>query len=156
VFFVVNLGFVMKNWLALKNLFIILLIFATVMLIFDWLNARNTTAILIPTPQMTAQQFVMALKARRYQAARAQLSEKLESQLSDDQLKAFYQSLKQNGFEISDTREISEQIISNHAFANLQIEFKHRPSQQLTFSLVKQQGQWKLDSIQPLQSLIQL
>lgn len=140
----------MKVLLPLRGMFIIVLLFATVMLLSWALVQWDFDRYLIPTPEVTVEQFFDALNSHDFQAARDELSERLQQDVEPDDLKALEQKIERahQGIVATHAQNLEPQPSSTMTTVNL--EFQSGAQRSFTLPLEKEQGLWKMTSIEPL------
>jgi hypothetical protein len=126
---------------------------AAVLLLLWGLVALDMTQYIVPSPHVTAEQFLRALKAHRYEGARDQLSEGLRAQVSRERLAQVVQDLERTESGISEAHGERSQQSGTRADAEAQVRLESQREVVLTFPLVREQGIWRITSVDPLDTL---
>jgi hypothetical protein len=146
----------MKDWQALKPLAGVLALFLAALLVFAALVAADRASLLIPSPENAAGQLVQALGAHRYAGAMGQLSQELQQQVDRNDLIALVEQIEASASRgIEDAHAVDSQEQGVTAAATVRVKLKNMQEQELQFALVKENGLWKVESLKPLESLIQ-
>ena len=145
----------MKDFQALRSLLAVLAVLALGLLIFGVLVAADRADLLIPSPEGAAEQFVSAMAAHRYTGALNQLSQDLQGQVKEKDLQDLVQSIEASSSEgIQDAHEEEAQEQVDTATASVRVKLGNNQEETLDFPLKKENGLWKLTSIDPLRSLV--
>lgn len=146
----------MRDLRALSGLFAVLALFAVTMAALTTLVPSGHAGFLVPTPESTAGQFLGAMKAHRYAAARDQLSEALRGRVTAGQLRALTLSLEGRRGGISEVRSVVGRVQGDVAVVTVRVEMGDRTEEEMSFPLAKERGVWKIGSIEPLERLADL
>jgi hypothetical protein len=143
----------MRDWLAVRGLLALVLVWAVLMAGLQVLVRQEVNEVIIPPPEKVAADMMQALKAHRYEGARNALGEQARAQVSVDVLRSIIQDLETDGFRIVRVEELESQIAGSHATARVAVKLNPPQEKILTFSLVKEKGEWKIDSTDPVTAL---
>ena len=144
----------MNEWKSLRPIAIMLVVFAVVMLILWAAVATDHASLVIPSPEGTANQFVSALAAHRSAGAQSQLSNSLKEQVSQTDLRDLMEAIEASSLQgIQDSHEQSAQEQGDQAIARLKVKFGNNQEKNMEFQLTKENGLWKVNSINPIQDL---
>jgi hypothetical protein len=144
-----------KDWLALRPLFILLGMLAISLLAIGLVVSMNEAHWIIPSPESVSEQFVDALAARRFHAARDQLSQDMKKQVAVSDLSSLVETIQRNHKGIQEAYSISSQEQENEASASVVVQFGDGTAREVNFSLVKEHGLWKLSSFEPIDQFAQ-
>jgi hypothetical protein len=106
---------------------------------------------IVPAPDTAADGFIEALAAHRYEGALEALSQEQQQDLDWKELQSMVQKIEDShlrGIEESQTIGFEEQ--GSTAVAELEVKFKNLDEERLLIPLIREQGEWKVDSIEPL------
>ena len=143
----------MKDSLALRSILAIAAIFVLALLLIAGAVALDQAKFIIPSPETTAAQLVDALGAHRYEGAMNQLSEELRQQVTEQDLQSLVQSIESSQDGIYDAQEVGAQEQSQFASAQVKVKLGNGQERIIEFPLEKENGLWKVSSLEPLQSL---
>lgn len=145
----------MNEWKSLRPVVIMLVVFAVVSVILWAAVATDHARLVIPSPEGTANQFVSALAAHRYAGAQSQLTDSLQEQVSQMDLRDLVEVIEASSLQgIQDSQEQSAQEQGDLASARLKVKFGNNQEQEMEFRLKKEDGLWKVNSINPIRSLV--
>lgn len=143
----------MRDLLALRGVGIIVALFVAVLVVIWTLVSLGFTTFLVPPPEMTAEQFLRALKAHRYEAARDQLSEEIQQQVTADDLRALVRTIEERHGGLNNVDGQGARIADDRAVATVVVTLGDGTAETLEFPLTKEQGLWKVASVEPVQRL---
>lgn len=143
----------MKEWPALKPLFLIVGVTGVLLLIIAGLLSQGWGDLLIPPPEGAAEQLVGALGAHRYTGAMNQLSQALQ-QTREEDLRALVKAIEespQQGIQDAHGQEAQEQ--GDQATAQVKVKFGNNQERVVELPLVRENFVWKVSSLDPLKGL---
>ena len=141
-------------WQSIKPVVWMALTLGVVLLALAGLVAQDWTEFIVPPPENTAEQLVSALGAHRYEGAMNQLSQDLQQQVSEEDLHALVSSLEESPAQgIQDAHEQRAQQQGDQATAEVQVKFGNNQQTTVQLPLVKENGLWKVSSLEPLRGL---
>lgn len=143
----------MNDWQSLKNIFFMLVLLGFSLLMILSLAATGRASLLIPSPENTAESLVVALSARRYSGAFQALSQDLQEQVGMQDLQKINRAVQSSHGGILDARGQESQEQGTFASATVQVKLGDLRETSLDLPLVKENGEWKVSSIEPLQEL---
>lgn len=144
----------MKELQGLRDLFIIAALLAVTLLIIAGLVSADAVEALVPSPEITTNEFIGALSAHRYYAAVNLLSEPLKQQVDKAHLQSIMQAIEQSALEgIQDAQGQESQIEGETASVDVEVEFGNNQTQTIALPLKKENGLWKVSNLEPLQAL---
>ena len=141
-------------WQSMKPVLWIVLAFAAVMLVLGVLISQDITEFIVPPPENTAEQLVSALSAHRYEGAMNQLSQDLQQQVKEEDLQSLVKTIEQSPAQgIQDAHGQQAQEQGNQATAEVQVKLGTNEEINVAFPLKKENGIWKVSSLEPLRGL---
>lgn len=147
-------------WSSIKPLLWMVLLLAVVLLALAGMVAQDWSEFIVPPPENTAEQFVSALGAHRYEGAMNQLSQDLRQQVSEEDLRALVRNLELSPARgIQDAHEQGAQRLggaaqqSDQATAEVQVKLGNNQQTTVQLPLIKENGLWKVSSLEPLRGL---
>ena len=141
-------------WQSFKPVVWILLLANAILLALAGMVARDWTKVIVPPPENTAEQLVSALGAHRYEGAMNQLSQDLQQQVKEEDLQNLVKIIEQSPAEgIQDAHGQDAQEQGDQATAEVQVKLGSNQETTLQFPLVKENGTWKVSSLDPLKEL---
>ena len=143
----------MRDLLALRCVFGAAALFGAALLVLWLLVSQGVTAVIVPPPETEAEQFLRALKAQRYAAARNQLAQDLREQTRVEDLQAAVRALEQARGGIADARGEQSHEQGESARATAKVRLGDRQQEALEFALKKEHGLWRITSLDPLTRL---
>lgn len=144
----------MNRLAGLKPVAITLVLLAFVLAGMFGLVQAGQGDMLVPSPQQAAESFYRGLMAHNFDAARSQLSQSLAENVSADDLQARAQQLEQTPARGIDEAEGEvAQIQGDSAQATVKIRLKNNAQENVTVQLTREQGQWKVASLPPIETL---
>jgi hypothetical protein len=144
-----------RDWLALRNVFLSAILLAASLLVLSVAVGQGATTFIVPPPDTVAEEFVRALKAHRYEGAKNELSAELQQQVSDEELTRLVYALGAGHQGIEEAHGESAEEQGDTATATVQVKLGSGQEESLEFALRKEQGEWKLSSIDSLRQLAQ-
>jgi hypothetical protein len=145
----------MKDLLGLHSILVILAVSALALLLIAGVVVLDKAKYIIPSPEMTATQMVDALGAHRYQGAMNQLSQELKEQVSEQDLKSVVRSIENSQSGIYQADEGAAQVQGQMARAQVKVRLGNGQENIIEFPLQKENGLWKVSSLEPLHSLME-
>jgi Domain of unknown function (DUF4878) len=139
----------MRDWLALKKPLAVAVVVGAAVLVQWGLVSRDIAEPLVPPPEQTAEQFLKAVKAHNYGAARHTLKRDLQAQVTEGDLQTLARELEERPPGLWDAEGVSATVQSKTASATVDVRLDDGRQQELEFSLEKENGLWKLSSIGP-------
>jgi hypothetical protein len=144
----------MSAWPALRPMATILAIVAVILLAMAGLTSIDKADLLIPTPEGAAAQMVGALGAHRAAGARGQLAKDLQEQVDEGELLALIRNIEAGPLRgIEDAHEVSSEEQGGQVVAQVRVKFGDLSEHILEFPLRKENGLWKVSSLDPLDTL---
>jgi hypothetical protein len=144
----------MNDFRALRPVLVVVAILAAVMLAIYAAVALDNASLIVPPPETTAEQLISALGAHRYEGAMNQLSQELKQQVKEDDLHALVESIESSRQGIQDAHEQGAHEQGQSATASIIIKLGDGQEQTVDLPLQKENGLWKVTSIEALRSLI--
>jgi hypothetical protein len=139
------------TWLlALRPLAGIAAIFGAVMLALGLLVANDVELAVVPAPETEAESLVRALKARRFNAVKGELTESLKQEVQEDQLKQLFEAVRAAHKGISDAHGEEAQKEGNRATAAVKVKLEDKTEETIELPLEKEHGLWRVASLEPL------
>ena len=109
---------------------------------------------IVPAPDTTADGFIEALAAHRYEGALDVLSQEQQQDLDWKELQSLVQKIEDSHLRgIEESQELEFEVQGDTAVAELEVKFKNLDEERLLIPLIREQGEWKVDSIEPLLSI---
>ena len=141
----------MRTWHSFKPIVWIFLIMSAVLLVLAGMVSQGWTKQIVPPPETTASQLVGALAAHRFEGAMNQLSQDLQQQVTEEDLRALMSAIEQSPSKgIQDSHGQSAQIEGDQATAEVQVKLGTNEQINIQFPLKKENGVWKVTSLDPL------
>ena len=141
----------MRTLRALKPMGETLALFVSAMVTLWLLVSNDVTFAIVPSPETEAESLVRALKARRLNAVKSELSESLRWEIDDRQLKALVESIRSSHKGISEAHgSETRQQEPDKATATVEVKLGDQTEETIEFPLVKEHGLWRVASIDPL------
>ena len=141
-------------WQSFKPIVWMLALAGVVLLALAGLVSQGVEQVIVPPPENAAEQLVAALGARRYTGAMNQLSQDLQQQVREEDLRALVESIEQSGAQgIQDASGQSAQKQGSQATAQMQVKLGNNEEKTVELPLQKENGVWKVSSIAPLNGL---
>lgn len=139
---------------GLRPFAIIAALLAASLLVIAGLVSADAASLIIPPPEGVAEQVVTALGAHRYEGAMNQLSDDLQQQVGEEDLQAFVEAVEESPREgIQDAHGQDAQESGNQATASVEVKFGNNETQTIDLPLAKENGLWKVTSLEPLRTL---
>jgi hypothetical protein len=110
-------------------------------------------AVLTPPAEQSATQFVKALEAHRYPAARLELSESAQQQVTVDDLRALVKSIEQQHGGIGKVQSGDMRQAAESATVTMQLDLDDGQTKRIELPLRREQHIWRVESIEPLEKL---
>jgi hypothetical protein len=139
----------MKDVVALRPLLGVLALFGCSLLLIAPI-VKKDSGVLVSPPEVTAKQFLRALKIHNYAGARDHLTERLAGRLQPDMLRSLVEAREAERKHIDQVREEGSVITGETAKAAVAVKLADRQEAVWEFTLVKEKGLWKLSSLGPL------
>ena len=135
----------MKDGLALKPLGFILLSLALALALTTILLSGPAGQFLVPTPEMSAEQFLVAMNAHRYFGAWNQLSSQSQQEWTMEELRSVQEQLEASHPTVSSVKGESSSIQGDQATATVSMEYQGDPTQDINLPLVRENHVWVVD-----------
>ena len=143
-----------RIWPSARPLLWMALLFAGVLLALAGLVSQDWTEFIVPPPENSAEQLVNALGAHRYEGAMNQLSQDLQQQVKEEDLQALVKTIEQSPAQgIQDAHGQGAQEQGDQATAEVQVKLGTNEEVPVELPLTKENGVWKVSSLDPLRSL---
>jgi hypothetical protein len=142
-----------SSWLAVRPLIGAAAIVAGALAILQLLLAQGVTFAIVPPPETTAEQLVRAVQAHRFYGAMQLLSEPLQAQVAEDDFRGIAAEIREAHGGIAQAHGVDAQPAGDTATATARVRLEDRSETTLEFPLVKEQGEWRVASIDPLRRL---
>lgn len=139
---------------ALRPVAALLALCLGVLLVLDVLVSRDATAFVIPPPDSVGEELVRALHARRFSAAHRELAEGPRVQLREADLRGLVDALEAAGRGLEDAHGQGFDRQGEQAIAHMAVKTKDGQERPIDLPLVKEQGEWKVASLEPLRALV--
>jgi hypothetical protein len=133
----------MRDLLAFKNLFLVIALFSLAMFGLWGISEKGINEYFIPKPEMVVEQFLIALKAHRYEAARDMLVQDLRDKVSEVDLERLSHSIGN----IEDAHGQGSRPDRNILMAVALVKLSDGREQIVEFPFKKENGLWKIVSI---------
>jgi len=143
----------MRDWLALRGPLAMAACLAVALLVTRALVGADRALFLVPRPEQEAQEFLKALQAHNYGAARHALTRDLQAQIMDEDLRALARELEERRPALEDARGVSAAVQGTAASATVELRREDGLRHHAEFRLERENGLWKLASIEPVQAL---
>jgi hypothetical protein len=145
----------MKRLAGLQAIAIVFVLLCAALLILAALISQGVTFAIVPPPGMPAEGLVRALKAHRYEGALEELSEELQQQVQEQDLRDLAEKIEQahQGIEQVHGETVAQQ--EQDATAQVDVELDDGSQQTIELPLKKENGIWKVTSLDPLNALTQ-
>lgn len=141
-------------WESAKPLLWMALLMTVVLLVLAVMVSQDWTKFIVPPPENTAEQLVSALGAHRYEGAMNQLSQELRQQVKEEDLQALVKNIEQSPAQgIQDAHGQGAQEQGEQATAEVQVKLGTNEEVPVELPLKKENGLWKVSSLDPLRSL---
>lgn len=140
----------MSVLLSLRPLAGIAVLFGAAMLVLGLLVANEVEFAIVPPPETEAESLVRALKARRFNAMKGELTESLREKVQDDQLEELFEAVRAAHKGISDAHGEESAIDGARATARVKVKLEDKTEETLEVPLQKEHGLWRVSSIEPL------
>ena len=138
-------------WLpGLRPLAGITAIFGAAMLALGLLVANDVEFATVPPPETEAESLVRALKARRFNAVKGELTESLKQEVQEDQLKQLFEAVRAAHRGISDAHGEEAQTEGTRASATVRVRLEDKTEETIELPLAKEHGLWRVTSLEPL------
>jgi hypothetical protein len=111
--------------------------------------------VLTPPAEQSATQFVKALEAHRYPAARLELTEDAQQHVTVDDLRDLVQTIEEKHGGIGKAQSTDKQEFAEKATVTMELELDDGQTQRLELPLHREQHIWRVESIEPLKKLEQ-
>lgn len=108
---------------------------------------------IVPTPETTAEELLRALGARRFEAARAELTEEARASVGTDDLRELANDLEQQGAGISQAHGERLAQHGDEAVVTARVRLQSARDAQLDVPLRREHGLWKVASVEPIRAL---
>jgi len=106
---------------------------------------------LIPAPENTAEQFVSALAAHRYEGAMNSLAQELRRQTREEDLAALVQAIEDSPRRgIQDARGLQSDEQGDTATATVEVKYGNNQTGLIEVPLKKENQVWRVTSLDPL------
>ncbi|HEY8477172.1 MAG TPA: hypothetical protein VIN09_09945 [Chloroflexota bacterium] len=143
----------MNDLLALKGVALVATILGLAMAALWLAVTQGFTTFLTPSPETTVEQFLRALQAGRYPAARDQLDERLRRTTSVDDLRTLADLLERRRGGIRHVRD-AETRRDHETRVRVVVAFGDGTATPVEFPLRQEHGLWRIASIGGLQNLV--
>lgn len=145
----------MKTWLTVRPALFILAAVAGVLLV-NWILVRiGAEKMIVPKPEITAEEFIKALGAHRYEGAMEKLSSDLEQATSESDLQSIVEQVEQENGKIDTVKGNLLQEEGDTASASVEVQFENGNQREANLPLVKENGIWRVNGLDGLNSLAQ-
>jgi hypothetical protein len=120
------------------------------------LVSQGYTQFIVPPPEQVGQSFFNSLKSHDFGAAREQLSQDLQQQVSADDLRQMNARLDAAKTGIEQASGQTAQTQGQTATATVEVKLKDGTEQTVEVPLHQENGLWSITSLAPLEALIGL
>lgn len=139
--------------LALRSLILAAALFGLALLATWGVVSAGLEDVLVPTPKTTAEEFLRAMKAHRYSGAHEFLSAQLSEEISEENLRELGGSLEIRHGGFAEAYGKSEEEQAESATATAIVQFDGGTELEIELPMVREEGIWRIASIQPLLNL---
>jgi len=108
-----------------------------------------------PSPEQVAEQLVRGVGAHRFEGAMQTLSEPLQESVNPALLRTLAVSIELASGGIEDVNGVSAEETGDTAEAQVLVSLSNRTEVTLSIPLTKENGEWKVASVEPLWQLAQ-
>jgi hypothetical protein len=109
--------------------------------------------VVTPPAEQSATQFVKALEAHRYPAARLELSESAQEKVTVDDLRALVKTIEEQHGGIGKAQSGDEQQDADSATVTIRLDLDDGQTMRVELPLRREQHIWRVESIDPLEKL---
>jgi hypothetical protein len=125
----------------------VVVVTAVSVLILWALLSRGMTAIITPAPESIAEQFGVALGARRYEGALNQLTGALKRSVKQEELKALVDQIERQHQGVEDIQAQAAQAQGDSATVDLQVKYEDGSQKTVQVALERENHLWKVSSL---------
>lgn len=124
------------------------------LVVLELLVSQGATRFVVPSPDATGEEMLRAMHARRFQAAHRELAVAARAQVGEAGLRMLADQLEAGGRGILDAHGQGSAEQGERATAQLLVKTSDGQERPLELPLVKEQGEWKVASLEPLQAMV--
>lgn len=144
----------MRDMTALAPFAIVAAVVGATLLSLQILVWRGVTQVIVPPPDTTTEQFLRAIQARRFSGATTVMSEGLTQQIREGELKILTDDLERSGRALTSAHGAGFDRQDDRASARATVRTRDGQERTLEFPLVREKGEWKIASVDPLRELL--
>jgi hypothetical protein len=124
------------------------------LVVLELLTSQGVTAVIVPPPDSAGEELVRAMHARRFTAAQRELAEGLRVQMGEAGVRGLADALEAAGRGLEDAHGQGYERQNERATAHLLVKTKDGQERPIDLPLTKEQGEWKVASLEPLRALV--
>ncbi len=143
----------MRDWLALRGLLAVLVLWGALLGLIAAQIALGGNHVVIPPPEQSAVDLLQALKAHRFEGAWMELSEPAGARTAASDLQDLTRRLEEKGVWIVSLEGSERSRSGDQALVDVDLDLPSG-STGITLPMRREQGEWKVDSIEPLAALL--
>ena len=110
--------------------------------------------VVTPPAEQAATQFVKALEAHRYPAARLELTESAQQDVTVEDLRSLVQSIEQRHGGIGKAQSSDKREDADEATVAMKLDFDDGQTQWIELPLRREQHIWRVESLEALETLV--